>query len=135
MKAPSLLTQCIGAEGVTALVSKFAGQRIYVPWRDRKAMAAFVDNFGPLIGRENAQRLIDDLGGQRFAVPTRTRPKRRKGFVPVDFNRVAILTARDKLTAAQIAGLLKCDPRSVHKARTKARSLGLLPSAKRKVRK
>lgn len=108
-----------------ALARTFPGQRIYVPWSNVEAMHRFRDNFEPLIGVGAVFALFELFGGMRITVPTRRVPERSKGFIPVDLGQVATLTAQ-KHTALQISILMGCDPRSVHKARTKARSLGLL---------
>lgn len=110
---------------MTALARTFPGQRIYVPWQSPDAIERFRSNFAPLIGPDAVDTLMDLFGGLRIAVPTRRIPERSKGFVAVDVERVATLTAQHQ-TALQISQTMGCDPRSVHKARTKARSLGLL---------
>ena len=131
----SQLTQTIGRKGVNQLAAVFPGQRIYVPWSNTEAMQRFMLNFEPLIGADRVARLLDEFGGLRITVPARTVPPRLKGFIPIDMERVIELTEAS-LTALQISKILKCDPRSVHGARTKARRLGLLkPKRRRKVRK
>lgn len=112
---------------MTALAAIFPGQRIYVPWSKSEAMIRFVDDFAPLIGAEHALTLIDQFGGLRIIVPTRA-PSRK----PVDAQTVLDLTITDCLTAAQIAKLLNCDPRSVYSARARARKHGLKPSYPRR---
>lgn len=116
---------------MTALAAIFPGQRVYVPWSKSEAMGRFLDDFGPLIGHDKAMTLIDQFGGLRIIVPTRA-PSRK----PVDAQQVLDLTITDKLTAAQIAKLLNCDPRSVYSARARARQHGLKPSmVRRRMRK
>jgi hypothetical protein len=132
----SALQRAIGRPAVTALAAHFPGQRIYVPWSSQDAMDRFMDNFEPLIGAAGVAALFDQFGGLRIIVPSRTTPLRFKGYVAVDMERVAELTAVGKLTASQIAKLLRCDPRSVHKARTRAIAAGILkPKPTRRRRK
>lgn len=109
-----------------ALVRLFPGQRFYIPWRDPAAIQRFTENFTPLIGAEAVAALLDEMGCERIVIPTGRVPQRAKGYVPVDVDKVVKLTRRD-MTALEISRELQCDPRSVHKARTKARDLGLLP--------
>lgn len=114
-----------------ALARTFPGQRIYVPWSNVDAMHRFRENFEPLIGVAAVFALFELFGGLRIAVPTHRIPERYKGFVPVDLAAVVALTAEHK-SAYEISKELGCDPRSVHKARTKARQLGLITTRKRK---
>lgn len=116
---------------MTALAKAFPGQRIYVPWSDVDAIERFTANFAPLIGQHAVETLMETFGGLRIAVPTQRVPARLKGFIPVDLDAVVTMTKDRHMTAGQIARRLKCDPRSVHKARTKARELGLLPPSPR----
>jgi hypothetical protein len=117
---------------VKALARTFPGQRIYVPWAMPEAIERFAANFTPLIGQTAVDALTSEFGGMRITVPTMRVPARAKGFVPVDVAAVASMTQDEQLTAGQIAHRLQCDPRSVHKARTKARRLGLLSPKPRK---
>lgn len=130
LKRESQLQQLIGRKAVKALVSVFPGRRISVPGSSPEHIRVFWENFAPLIGEEEANLLLENFGGERITVPTH-RPR----VCNVDIARVAELTIQN-LTAQQIAALLKCEPRSVHKARTTARRHGLLPKhpGKRKVR-
>lgn len=134
-----MLHQAIGRKAVEALATRFPGQRIYVPWSSQEALDRFMENFAPLIGADRVAALVDQFGGLRIIVPSHTTPERKRGqrgTVPLDVERVAELTEAG-LTAKQIAAVLTCNPRSVHKARTKARRLGLLKRKRRqrKVRK
>lgn len=133
----SELQRAIGRRAVTALASRFPGQRIYVPWSNPEAMDRFMVNFEPLIGAAAVAELVDQFGGLRIAVPCNIVAERKPGqigTVPISVERVAELTAQG-LTAKQIASLLTCHPRTVHKARTKAKRQGLIRrKPKRKVR-
>lgn len=120
----SQLQQIIGRKAVKALVSVFPGRRISVPGISPQHIQTFRENFAPLIGHDNVNALIEYFGGTRITVPTHRLPARGRGFLPVDMDRVVELTEAG-LTAQQIAAVLECEPRSVHKARTKARRLGL----------
>lgn len=118
---------------MTALARTFPGQRIYVPWSNAEAMDRFAENFVPLIGKRAVAKLFEDFGGLRIIVPTLRKPKRGggRGTVPVSMELVIELTEAG-LSAKDIAKILKCDPRTVHMTRTKARGLGRLKRARRK---
>lgn len=130
-RGESQLQSAIGAQAVSALVKVFPGQRIYVPWQSAEALMRFAENFAPLIGVERVAVLVDQFGGLRMQIPSRMPKQRAKGFLPIDVDRVAELTDAG-LNATQIAKILKCDPRTVHAARTKARGLGILKARKRR---
>lgn len=116
-----------------ALVRVFPGQRIYVPCASPDHVARFRENFGPLIGSTAVEALIEELGGTRITIPTHRNPPGGPRRNPVSVERVAQLTLAKK-SAQEIAAELQCEPRTVHKARTKARELGLFNPRKRKVR-
>lgn len=124
----SALASVVGVTGVKALSSKFAGQRVYVPYVQSEAMERFMENFSPLIGADKVMALVDNFGGLRITVPTGyVRPK-------VNVQEVADLTIQ-LLTTAQIAKVLRCDPRTVYYARAKAMRLGLLKRPAKRKRK
>lgn len=116
---------------MNALRQTFPGQRIYVPIVSVTAMRRFRDNFEPLIGVRAILGLFEVFGGGRFTVPSLNSNPRLGGFPPVSIKMVAKLTAKN-LSAYQIALKMGCDPRTVHKAREKARKRGLLPNPSRK---
>lgn len=134
-KRISALEEVIGRKAVIALAQHFPGQRIYVPWANGEAMTRFMDNFSPLIGAARVAELMSMFGGLRITIPANTPPHRLGRAPSIDVELVAELTALQQLTAAQIAVILRCDPRAVYAARSKARRLGLLKRKRRKRRK
>lgn len=129
----SQLQLVIGRPALKALVKIFPGRRISVPGLSPEHMARFRENFAPLIGSDKVEALFEYFGGTRITIPTHRVPGRGRGFLPVSLARVVDLT-ENGLTAQQIARILQCEPRSVHKARTKARRLGMFNLRKPKVR-
>lgn len=126
VKRISALEETVGRKAVIALAARFPGQRIYVPWKNDEAMERFMDNFSPLIGADRVVELMSMFSGLRIIIPAITPPHRKGRAASVDVERVVELTMLNKLTAAQIGVILRCDPRAVYAARTKARRLGLM---------
>ena len=119
----SEIERIIGRSAMDALIGQFGGQRLSIPAVVPAAIKRFIRNYGNLIGEDNALLLVTELGGGRYPIPTGS--GHGGCHEALDVERVVGLTVQDKLTAAQIAHVMKCEPRAVHRARAKGKELGL----------